>query len=86
MPRNGDGSSDNGPIEAGQNAVHGASGDSTIEHTKNNVAPMPEVEKGEGIEGMSASGGGEAPHKGHTGQGRPATDSNKPAPVDEVTK
>jgi hypothetical protein len=27
MPRNGDGSSDNGPIEAGQDAVHGASGD-----------------------------------------------------------
>lgn len=26
MPRNGDGSSDNGPIE-GQNIIHGASGD-----------------------------------------------------------
>jgi hypothetical protein len=27
MPRNGDGSSDNGPIEAGENLIHGASGD-----------------------------------------------------------
>ncbi|EOA82857.1 hypothetical protein ACJQWK_04892 [Exserohilum turcicum] len=85
MPRNGDGSSDNGPIETGQHAIHGASGDASMEHTKK-VAPMPEPEKGEGIQGMSASGGGEAPRKGHTGQGRPATDSNKPAPVDQATK
>lgn len=27
MPRNGDGSSDNGPIEAGENLIHGAGGD-----------------------------------------------------------
>lgn len=27
MPRQGDGSSDNGPIEAGENLIHGASGD-----------------------------------------------------------
>jgi hypothetical protein len=74
MPRNGDGSSDNGPIE-GQEVVHGASGDvrppfflflfpypyysshvrfllihrqTTLQHAKNNVAPMPEIEKGEG--------------------------------------
>ncbi|EUC37078.1 hypothetical protein COCVIDRAFT_34405 [Bipolaris victoriae FI3] len=84
MPRNGDGSSDNGPIE-GQNIVHGNSGDATMDHTKK-VAPMPEVEKGDGIEGMSASGGGEMPKKGITGQGKAATDSNKPPPVDQVTK
>ncbi|USP73758.1 uncharacterized protein yc1106_01032 [Curvularia clavata] len=86
MPRNGDGSSDNGPIEAGQHAVHGASGDATMEHTKK-VAPMPELEKGEetttlthastGIQGMNASGGGAAPKEGWTGQGRPGEDSNK---------
>lgn len=35
---------------------------------------------------MSASGGGEAPKKGLTGQGSAATDSNKSAPVDQVTK
>ncbi|EDU51327.1 hypothetical protein PtrSN002B_002545 [Pyrenophora tritici-repentis] len=85
MPRNGDGSSDNGPIE-GQDIIHGNSGDATLQHAKNNVAPMPEIEKGEGIEGMNASGGGDMPKKGHTGQGAPASDSNKPAPVDQVTK
>ncbi|KAF1836491.1 hypothetical protein BDW02DRAFT_566921 [Decorospora gaudefroyi] len=69
MPRNGDGSSDNGPIE-GQTAVHGNSGDATLEHTKNNVAPMPEIEKGEAIEGMNASGGGSATKTGQTGQGK----------------
>jgi hypothetical protein len=74
MPRNGDGSSDNGPIE-GQNIVHGAGkvrpqsfADSTVlthpqpesqpEHAKNNIAPAPELEKGGAIEGMNASGGG----------------------------
>ncbi|KAJ4377636.1 hypothetical protein N0V83_000464 [Neocucurbitaria cava] len=54
MPRNGDGSSDNGPIE-GHDIVHGASGDATIQHAKNNVAPMPEVEKGEGKSGSLRS-------------------------------
>jgi len=39
-----------------------------------------------GIEGMNASGGGDMPKKGHTGQGAPASDSNKPPPVDQVTK
>ncbi|KAF2632442.1 hypothetical protein BU25DRAFT_331919 [Macroventuria anomochaeta] len=58
MPRNGDGSSDNGPIE-GQNIVHGNSGDvPQPQHAKNNVAPAPELEKGAAIEGLSASGGG----------------------------
>ncbi|CBX99953.1 hypothetical protein IAQ61_002830 [Plenodomus lingam] len=60
MPRNGDGSSDNGPLEAG-NVIHGNEGDATLQHTKNNVAPMPEVEKGEALEGHNASGGGSLP-------------------------
>ncbi|KAL6705765.1 hypothetical protein ACN47E_006402 [Coniothyrium glycines] len=55
MPRNGDGSSDNGPIED-QNIVHGNSGDATLQHAKNNVAPMPEIEKGEGIGEHGAAG------------------------------
>ncbi|EUC50367.1 hypothetical protein COCMIDRAFT_82389 [Bipolaris oryzae ATCC 44560] len=84
MPRNGDGSSDNGPIE-GHSIIHGTSGNDTMEHTKK-AAPMPEVEKGDGLEGMSASGGREMPKKGITGQGKAAADSNKPPPVDQVTK
>lgn len=56
-----------------------------LQHTKTNVAPMPEIEKGEALDGMNASGGGDAPKAGHTGQGKGA-DSNKPAPVDQVTK
>lgn len=121
MPRNGDGSSDNGPIE-GNDVIHGNSGSvrlalittsyltshhitthalpthhqtlqranlttpqAELQHTKTNVAPMPEIEKGEALEGMNASGGGDAPKAGHTGQGKGA-DSNKPAPVDQVAK
>ena len=60
MPRNGDGSSDNGPIE-GQDIVHGTSGSETLQHVKDHVAPMPEIEKGEALPGMNASGGGEFP-------------------------
>ncbi|KAF2444981.1 hypothetical protein P171DRAFT_431759 [Karstenula rhodostoma CBS 690.94] len=80
MPRNGDGSSDNGPIDAGE-IVHGASGDTTLKHTQN-VAPLPEGEKGAAIEGLNASGGGSA----GTSQGAHANDSNKPPVVDQVTK
>lgn len=54
MPRNGDGSSDNGPIE-GQNIIHGNSGDTTLQHTQK-VAPMPEIEKGDAIQGLGAGG------------------------------
>ncbi|KAI8936971.1 hypothetical protein NX059_006199 [Plenodomus lindquistii] len=86
MPRNGDGSSDNGPIEANE-VIHGNSGDATLQHAKNNVAPMPEVEKGEALEGLNASGGGEFQKEGsNAGQGKGAADGNKPAPVDQVTK
>ncbi|KAH7380664.1 hypothetical protein BKA66DRAFT_419775 [Pyrenochaeta sp. MPI-SDFR-AT-0127] len=85
MPRNGDGSSDNGPIE-GHDIVHGNSGDTTLQHAKNNVAPMPEIEKGEALEGLNASGAGDFPKAGNPGQGSGASDSNKPAPVDQATK
>ncbi|KAF2657958.1 hypothetical protein K491DRAFT_690502 [Lophiostoma macrostomum CBS 122681] len=82
MPRNGDGSSDNGPIETGQNLVHGTDGDATLQRTKN-VAEMPELEKGAALEGMNASGGGSQGLDGGSGKG---ADSNKPPPVDQVTK
>ncbi|OAK98510.1 hypothetical protein IQ06DRAFT_350192 [Phaeosphaeriaceae sp. SRC1lsM3a] len=59
MPRNGDGSSDNGPIE-GHEILHGTSGDKTLQHTKH-VAPMPKHEDGEALPGMNASGGAAAP-------------------------
>jgi hypothetical protein len=70
MPRNGDGSSDNGPIE-GQDIVHGTSGSvrhhfpllpattqltsqqETLQHVKDHIAPMPEIEKGEGTSPQS---------------------------------
>jgi hypothetical protein len=47
---------------------------------------MPEIEKGEAIEGMNASGGGVLPKGEGAGQGSGAADSNKPAPVDQATK
>jgi len=58
MPRNGDGHSDNS-IESGHEVIHGA-GKETSSHVDraDNTAPMPEVEKGGAIEGLSASGGG----------------------------
>lgn len=85
MPRNGDGSSDNGPFEA-NNVIHGNSGDATLQHTKNNVAPMPEMEKGEALDGLNASGGGQFHKEPPTGQGKAAVDGNKEPPVDQVTK
>lgn len=66
MPRNGDGSSDNGPMEGG-NVIHGNSGDTTLQHAKNNVAPMPEYEKGEALEGLGASGAGSFPREAPVG-------------------
>jgi hypothetical protein len=70
MPRNGDGSGDNGPVE-GNDVIHGNSGDvrpsihspknhinipqTTLQHVKNNIAPMPEIEKGEGNSNQSRS-------------------------------
>ncbi|XP_014553568.1 hypothetical protein COCVIDRAFT_107374 [Bipolaris victoriae FI3] len=54
MPRNGDGSSDNGPIE-GHEILHGTTGDNSLQHTKH-VAPMPEGEKGDTLPGLSGGG------------------------------
>ncbi|TFB00744.1 hypothetical protein CCMA1212_007197 [Trichoderma ghanense] len=57
MPRNGDGSSDNGPFpEADHNILHGAT---EVDKSKAKVAPLPEglQEHGEAIPGMDASGG-----------------------------
>ncbi|KAH7090168.1 hypothetical protein FB567DRAFT_617463 [Paraphoma chrysanthemicola] len=59
MPRNGDGSSDNGPIEEHE-IIHGAKGDKTLQHTKH-VASMPKGEEGDALPGMNASGGVAAP-------------------------
>jgi hypothetical protein len=62
MPRNGDGSSDNGPFEeAGQNVAHGIPtgnedlGDKVARADK--TAPLPEPEKGQGLSDAAASGG-----------------------------
>ncbi|KAL6857892.1 hypothetical protein ACO1O0_005337 [Amphichorda felina] len=62
MPRHGDGSSDNGPIEAGQNAAHGVPkgseqniGDHVARADK--TAPLPEPHKGQGLSDANASGG-----------------------------
>ncbi|KAM0688831.1 hypothetical protein Q7P36_010906 [Cladosporium allicinum] len=55
MPRNGT-QSDN-PVELGENQVHGVGEDSSIDRSEK-AAPAPTLEKGEAIEGMNASGGG----------------------------
>ncbi|KJZ74842.1 hypothetical protein HIM_05751 [Hirsutella minnesotensis 3608] len=61
MPRNGDGSSHNGPFdEAGQNITHGTGPTDTSKVSRaDKTAPLPEGrdEKGLAVEGMDASGG-----------------------------
>ncbi|GAB7339262.1 hypothetical protein MBLNU457_5917t1 [Dothideomycetes sp. NU457] len=61
MPRDGSGAGDNA-IEAGHNIAHGATGDkaSTGVDRSNKAAAMPEPESGASLEGMNASGGGNA--------------------------
>ncbi|KFA64776.1 hypothetical protein S40285_01434 [Stachybotrys chlorohalonatus IBT 40285] len=60
MPRQGDGSSDNGPFEATNDIIHGAG---SVEDPKvaraDKTADLPEgiKEKGLAVEGMNASGG-----------------------------
>jgi len=71
MPRDGSGAGDNA-IEAGHNIVHGDAGGaaSTGVDRSEKAAPMPEIEKGDSIEGMNASGGGLSGAKlTSTGQG-----------------
>ncbi|GAB7324108.1 hypothetical protein MBLNU13_g07493t1 [Cladosporium sp. NU13] len=57
MPRNGDGSSDNVVDNSAGSQVHGVGEDSSVDRS-NKAAPAPTLEKGEAIEGMDASGGG----------------------------
>ncbi|KAF2665545.1 hypothetical protein BT63DRAFT_428504 [Microthyrium microscopicum] len=58
MPRNGDGSSDNGPFEEG-NITHGSGTDKPTKVGRlDKVADMPEHEAGGKLEGAAASGGG----------------------------
>ncbi|KAK3070231.1 hypothetical protein LTR53_010804 [Teratosphaeriaceae sp. CCFEE 6253] len=63
MPRDGSGASDNA-IEAGETKVHGAGSAPSDDPASSGVdrsskaAPAPEVEKGDAIEGLGASGGG----------------------------
>ncbi|KFH42698.1 hypothetical protein ACRE_065370 [Hapsidospora chrysogenum ATCC 11550] len=61
MPRQGDGSSDNGPIEAGQNVGHGipTGSEKVDDHVAraDKTAPLPEAEKGKGLSDANASGG-----------------------------
>jgi len=62
MPRNGDGSSDNGPIE-GNPIAHGAGNEKVgvvVDRAKK-TAEMPEVEKGAALESVDASGQGSEP-------------------------
>ncbi|EJP68381.1 hypothetical protein ACQRIT_007599 [Beauveria bassiana] len=61
MPRNGDGSSHNGPFEeAGHNIAHGV-GDAKTDKVPraDKTAPLPEGlhEKGAGLQDVNASGG-----------------------------
>jgi len=56
MPRNGT-ESDNVVDTSAGNQVHGVGEDSSIDRS-NKAAPAPSLEKGEAIEGMNASGGG----------------------------
>jgi len=62
MPRQGDGSSDNGPLEQ-KPIVHGAGSEKLTDHVDraDNTAPMPEAEKGEALEGFNASAGASQP-------------------------
>nr|POF13122.1 hypothetical protein CFP56_10270 [Quercus suber] len=69
MPRDGSGASDNA-IEQGENLTHGvnAPADSSVDRS-NKAAPAPEIEKGEALEGMNASGGGDGV-AGNSGSGK----------------
>lgn len=78
MPRDGSGRSDNA-IEPGENIIHGTQGELKIYRAERTATP-PAPEKGDGIEGVNASGGGS---RGlGTGQGRHANDPNQPPIVD----
>ncbi|KAJ4358751.1 uncharacterized protein N0V89_003335 [Didymosphaeria variabile] len=80
MPRQGDGSSDNGPFEEAQHDILHGAGSNVSDHVAraDKTTPMPEVEKGEGIEGLNASGGGlSLPSTGDQGKGPLLSDSKE---------
>ncbi|GAB1311562.1 hypothetical protein MFIFM68171_01772 [Madurella fahalii] len=74
MPRQGDGTSDNA-VDAGHNIIHGAGQETTTRVGRaDKTAPMPEYEKGAGLENTNASGGqsqgiASGPNKGQGGRG-----------------
>ncbi|KAL2210262.1 hypothetical protein CC79DRAFT_1330635 [Sarocladium strictum] len=76
MPRNGDGSSDNGPFEEAQNNIIHGQGDSDKLQRTEKVADLPEGkdEKGLGLSDANASGGQSAGIK----QGDNVGQGNKP--------
>ncbi|TQV93205.1 hypothetical protein V2A60_010359 [Cordyceps javanica] len=59
MPRNGDGSSHNGPFEEADKPIAHGVGDVKTDKVPraDKTAPLPEHEKGAGLDGMNASGG-----------------------------
>ncbi|KAH7082823.1 hypothetical protein BKA63DRAFT_598920 [Paraphoma chrysanthemicola] len=72
MPRNGDGSSDNGPFEeAKHDILHGAGPSESGEVARaKNTAPMPKHDKGDAVTGLNGSGGGYSlPTTGNDGKG-----------------
>ncbi|XPS75917.1 hypothetical protein M3J09_007981 [Ascochyta lentis] len=72
MPRQGDGSSDNGPFkEAEHDILHGAGPKETSQVARaQKVAPFPEHGKGDTLKGLKGSGGGYSlPTVGDQGKG-----------------
>jgi len=67
MPRNGDGSSDNGEFNETP-IVHGAGTEKATDHVDraDKTAPVPEVEKGEAIKGMNTAAGGASQPAAHS--------------------
>ncbi|KAF2425276.1 hypothetical protein EJ08DRAFT_652193 [Tothia fuscella] len=58
MPRDGTGASDN-KVEETHDVIHGAGKEESSHVDRaDKTAPMPEIEKGAAVEGLSGSGGG----------------------------
>jgi len=82
MPRNGDGSSDNGPFpEAGHDILHGAGpNENSLPSRAFKGEPVPDHKPGGAIEGLKASGGGYTLPE-HRGSGKGPLD-HEPKPKD----
>jgi hypothetical protein len=80
MPRNGDGSSDNGPMAEDTHTLAHGTGNEQTSHVPraDKTAPLPEHEHGQALEGMNASGGQSQgiKHGDTVGQGK-GVDLNK---------